>query len=155
MYSFERSSRRKTVRHTRILIFIIFVLVILLAAITYSWLKARNLEGNVRDILLSRAISEAADAQSAAYRLTQSSGTNAVTHLANVRSHIYCLDMLNTLTSNLYGAGTVIVDPALLSSCVTTLDQSDLRLQAGNVMTDLYTLLRDQVNEVAATFNLN
>ncbi|MBQ7487053.1 MAG: hypothetical protein IJT77_06140 [Clostridia bacterium] len=156
MYAFDTSTgRRKSKRRARMLLIIIFILLILLAGITFTLVKTRNFESTTRDVLISRAISEAGDAQTTVYRLTQSSGTNSAALLAGVRSHIYCLQCLNTLAGNIYGAGTVIVDPELLNRCTSTLDLADVRLQAGNVLTEQFTVLRDQVNEVAATFNLN
>ena len=155
MYSFDvNSGRRKTKRRTRILLIIIFILLIVLTAVTYTLFKTRNFEDTARDVLISRAISEAGDAQTAVYRLTQSSGTSSAALLAAVRSHIYCLQSLNTLAANIYGAGTVIVDPELLSKCTATLDLADVRLQAGNVLIEQFTTLRDQVNDIAATFDL-
>lgn len=134
---------------------IILILAILLAGVTVSWFRTRNTGAVTREVLIARATSEAADAQAATYRLTQSSGSNTMTLLATVRSHIYCLQCINTLTSNIYGAGTVIVDPKLLSPCIETLDQAETKLQAGNVLTAMFTTLRDQVDLVAAAFNLN
>ena len=134
---------------------IILILAILLAGVTVSWFRTRNTGAVTREVLIARATSEAADAQAATYRLTQSSGSNTMTLLATVRSHIYCLQCINTLTSNIYGAGTVIVDPKLLSPCIETLDQAETKLQARNVLTAMFTTLRDQVDLVAAAFNLN
>ena len=156
MYSFETNSGRRRRSHTiRILTMIILILAILLAGVTVSWFRTRNTGAVTREVLIARATSEAADAQAATYRLTQSSGSNTMTLLATVRSHIYCLQCINTLTSNIYGTGTVIVDPKLLSPCIETLDQAETKLQAGNVLTAMFTTLRDQVDLVAAAFNLN
>ncbi|MBQ8093654.1 MAG: hypothetical protein IJ242_08780 [Clostridia bacterium] len=156
MYSFDvTSGKRRNKRKVRILVFIIFLLCILLAGVSYTLFKTRNFEDTTRDVLITRAISEAGDAQTAVYRLTQSSGTSSAALLATVRAHIYCLQSLNILASNIYGAGTVLVAPELLSRCTETLDLADIRLQAGNVLTEQFTTLRDQVNDVAATFNLN
>ena len=156
MYSFETNSGRRRRSHTiRILTMIILILAILLAGVTVSWFRTRNTGAVTREVLIARATSEAADAQAATYRLTQSSGSNTMTLLATVRSHIYCLQCIHTLTSNIYGAGTVIVDPKLLSPCIETLDQAETKLQAGNVLTAMFTTLRDQVDLVAAAFNLN
>ena len=70
-----------------------------------------------------------------------------------MRGHIYTLQSLNTLTANIYGAGTLVADADLLTSCVSTLDQCDTRLQAGSVLTDLTTQLRDQIDELVASFS--
>lgn len=76
-----------------------------------------------------------------------------MTLLSNVRAHIYAMQCLNTLASNIYGAGTVIVDGSMLSDCITTLDAADQRLQAGSVLTGSMTELRDEVDAIVALFN--
>ncbi|MBQ9008063.1 MAG: hypothetical protein IJ088_01855 [Clostridia bacterium] len=156
MYSFDVNRRsRKDRRRTQILIIAVFLLTVLLIGVTYTLLKSRNFEDTTRDVLVSRAISEAGDAQATVYRLTQSSGTSSAALLASVRQHIYCLQCLNTLAGNIYGAETIVVNPDLLSACMTTLDQATVRMQAGNVLTEQFTILRDQINDIAASFNLN
>ena len=104
-------------------------------------------------LLIARAISEASAAQNAVYRLTQSSGTNTTVLLASVRSHIYALQSLNTLTANIYGPGTVLADADLLAECTNTLNSCDTRIQAGSVLTDLTAQLRDQIDAVVAGFS--
>ncbi|MGN0758147.1 MAG: hypothetical protein ACI4MU_03025 [Candidatus Ventricola sp.] len=154
MYSFQAGSgRRKNKQLVRLLYIIIFILIIALVGVTYAYVKAARVSEATSEALIARAVSEAGSAQNAVYRLTQSSGTNTASLLATVRGHIYTLQSLNTLTSNIYGAGTLVADADLLTSCVSTLDQCDTRLQAGSVLTDLTTQLRDQIDELVASFS--
>ena len=76
-----------------------------------------------------------------------------MTLLSNVRAHIYAMQCLNMLASNIYGAGTVIVDGSMLSDCITTLDAAEQHLQAGSVLTGSMTELRDEVDAIVALFN--
>ena len=154
MYSFQAGSgRRKNKQLVRLLYIIIFILIIALVGVTFAYVKAARVSEATSEALIARAVSEAGSAQNAVYRLTQSSGTNTASLLATVRSHIYTLQSLNMLTSNIYGAGTLVADADLLTSCVSTLDQCDTRLQAGSVLTDLTTQLRDQIDELVASFS--
>ena len=154
MYSFQTNvSKRKNKQTIRLLCILLFVLVIVLCGVTYSYLRASKINQSTSESLLARATSEASEAQSAVYRLTQSSGSQTMTLLANVRGHIYALNSLNILASNIYGPEIVLVDPALLNDCVTTLDTCEQRMQAGNVLTDLFTTLRDNVDTIVTTFN--
>ena len=154
MYSFQASSgRRKNKQLVRLLYIIIFILIIALVGVTFAYVKAARVSEATSEALIARAVSEAGSAQNAVYRLTQSSGTNTASLLATVRGHIYTLQSLNTLTANIYGAGTLVADADLLTSCVSTLDQCDTRLQAGSVLTDLTTQLRDQIDELVASFS--
>ena len=154
MYSFQAGSgRRKNKQLVRLLYIIIFILIIALVGVTFAYVKAARVSEATSEALIARAVSEAGSAQNAVYRLTQSSGTNTASLLATVRGHIYTLQSLNTLTSNIYGAGTLVADADLLTSCVSTLDQCDTRLQAGSVLTDLTTQLRDQIDELVASFS--
>ena len=153
MYSFQAGSgRRKNKQLVRLLYIIIFILIIALVGVTYAYVKAARVSEATSEALIARAVSEAGSAQNAVYRLTQSSGTNTASLLATVRGHIYTLQSLNTLTANIYGAGTLVADADLLTSCVSTLDQCNTRLQAGSVLTDLTTQLRDQIDALVASF---
>lgn len=154
MYSFQAGSgRRKNKQLVRLLYIIIFILIIALVGVTFAYVKAARVSEATSEALIARAVSEAGSAQNAVYRLTQSSGTNTASLLATVRGHIYTLQSLNMLTSNIYGAGTLVADADLLASCVSTLDQCDTRLQAGSVLTDLTTQLRDQIDTLVASFS--
>ena len=155
MYSFQTGAGRRKSRQTiRLLYTLIFILLVALVGVSVSYFRAKGVNDITSDSILARAISEASSAQSAVYRLTQSSGTNTTTLLATLRGHIYAMQCLNTLAANIYGAGTIVCDPELLTACVSTLDQCELRIQAGSVVTDLFTQLRDQVDLVVAYFGL-
>ena len=156
MYPFlaKDARRRKDRRIIHILIVVIVLLLCALAAVGFVTLRRGGNATLIVDALSARALSEADAAQSAVYRLTQSSGTNTMSLLSNIRSHIYALQCLNTLTASIYGADARICDPALLDTCTGTLDLCELRLQAGNVLTTQFTDLRDQVDAVAAQFGL-
>lgn len=154
MYSFQTgANKRKSKQTIRLLSVVIFILIVALAGITYSYFQAKRVSDVTSESILARATSEAAEAQSAVYRLTQSSGTNTMTLLSTVRGHVYALQCLNTLAANIYGAGTSVVDGDLLSTCLDTVLQCEQRLQTGSVLTDLFTQLRDNVDAVVATFN--
>ncbi len=154
MYSFQTNvSKRKNKQTIRLLCILLFVLVIALCGVTYSYLRASKINHSTSEALLARATSEASEAQGAVYRLTQSSGSQTMTLLANVRGHIYTLNSLNILASNIYGPETILVDPELINACVSTLDTCEQRMQAGNVLTDLFTTLRDNVDTIVTTFN--
>ena len=100
MYSFQTgSSKRKSQKTIRILSIVIFVLAVALIGLTVSYLRASSASRTTSDALMARATNEANEAQTAVYRLTQSSGTNTMTLLSNVRAHIYAMQCLNTLAS--------------------------------------------------------
>lgn len=153
MYSFQANAGRRRDKHrVRLLCIALFVLIIALAGVSYSFVRASSAERATSEALYARALSEAADAQSAVYRLTQSSGANTITLLATVRSHIYALQTINVLAANIFGPGTAVADSALLDACVDTLDQCEARWQSGLVLTSLFTELRDNVDLIVASF---
>ena len=154
MYSFQANAgKRKSKQLIRLLYVIIFILVIALCAFGYVYFQSRGQSDVTSEALAARAISEAGNAQAAVYRLTQSSGTNTMTLLSTVRGHIYALQCLNTLAANIYGPGTTLADPALISSCLSIITDAETRLQAGNVLTDLFSSLRDNIDILVAGFN--
>ncbi len=154
MYSFQTGANKRKSRQTiRLLSIVIFILIVALAGVTFSYVRTKTISDATSEAILARAASESSEAQSAVYRLTQSSGTNTMTLLSTVRGHIYAMQCLNTLAANIYGAGPSVVDGALLTTCLDTVTQCEQRLQAGSVLTDLFTQLRDDVDAVAAVFS--
>ncbi len=154
MYSFQTNAgRRRGKQRAALMRVALFVLVIALAGVTYSFIRASRSERVTGEAIYARAISEAAGAQSAVYRLTQSSGANTINLLAMVRGHVYALQSLNTLAADIYGPGTAVADATLLETCVSTLDECENRWQSGLVLTDLFTTLRDDVDALVATFS--
>ena len=149
MYSFQANAgRKKNKQLVRLLYVIIFILIIALVGVSVSYLRTQGASAATADALKARVISEATEAQSAVYRLTQSSGTNTMSLLSIVRSHIYALQSINGIAANIYGAGTVLADADLLSSCISIIQQCETRMQAGSVLTDLHTDLRDQIDQI-------
>ena len=156
MYSFETGvTRRKDHRHIRILTFLVILLAVLLAVVGFSYTKAKQQNSLTTEAIASRVYSDIGDAQTAAYRLTQSSGSSTISLLSQVRSRIYAIQGMNALASSIYGAGTIVVDATLLDECIDILDECELRLQAGSVLTEYTTALRDKVDEIAATLGLS
>ena len=154
MYSFQANAgRKKSKQLVRLLYLVIFVLVIALIGVSFAYFRSTGVSKATGDALLSRALSEATQAQSAVYRLTQSSGTNTMTLLSTVRAHIHALQSINTSAANIYGVGTSLSDGELLASCIDIVTQCETRMQAGSVLTDLFTQLRDQVDLIVAGFS--
>ena len=153
MYSFQaHAGRKKNKRLNRLLYIVILILVIALIGVTFAYFRSTGISEATSSALLSRAISEATQAQSAVYRLTQSSGTNTMTLLSTVRSHVYALQSIHSIAANIYGVGTSLADGELLASCIDIVTQCETRMQAGSVLTDLFTQLRDQVDLIVACF---
>ena len=153
MYSFQANAgRKKNKQIIRLLYLVIFILVIALIGVAFAYFRSAGVGDAVSEALLSRAMSEATEAQSAVYRLTQSSGTNTMTLLSTVRAHIHALQTINAIAANIYGVGTSLADGELLASCIEIVAQCETRMQAGSVLTGLFTQLRDQVDLIVTGF---
>lgn len=154
MYSFQANAgRKKSKKLVRLLYLVIFILIIALIGVTFAYFRSTGVSDATSSALLARALSEATEAQSTVYRLTQSSGTNTMSLLSMVRAHIHTLQSINTIAANIYGVGTSLSDGELLASCIDIITQCEARMQAGSVLTDLFTQLRDQVDLVVAGFS--
>ena len=154
MYSFQaQPNRRKSRQLIRLLSVIIFLLLVALIGVGFVYARSARVGDATSSALLARALSESTEAQSAIYRLTQSSGTNTMTLLSTVRAHIHTLQSINTIAANIYGAGTSLTDGEQLASCIDIITQCEARFQAGSVLTDLYTTLRDQIDRIVAGFS--
>jgi len=83
MYSFQANAgRKKNKQLIRLLYLVIFILVIALIGVCVAYSRSTGVSEATSTALLARALSEATSAQSAVYRLTQSSGTNTMTLLS-------------------------------------------------------------------------
>ena len=154
MYSFQANTgKRKNKQLIRLLTVVIFILIIALAAISFVYFRSRGQSDTTSEALLARAVSEAGSAQTAVYRLTQSSGTNTMTLLSTVRSHIYALQCINTLAANIYGPGTILADAQLLADCIAIITDCEAKLQAGSVLTGSFTTLRDNIDLLVSSYN--
>ncbi|MBE5800377.1 MAG: hypothetical protein E7321_10600 [Clostridiales bacterium] len=153
MYSFQANAgRKKNKQIIRLLYLVIFILILALIGVSVAYFRSTGVSEATSSALLSRALSEATEAQSAVYRLTQSSGTNTMTLLSTVRAHVHTLQSINTIAANIYGVGTSLSDGELLASCIDIITQCETRMQAGSVLTDLFTQLRDQVDLIVTGF---
>lgn len=153
MYSFQANTgKRKSKRTIRLLMVIIFILTIALASVSFVYFRSRGESDTTSEALMARAISEAGNAQTAVYRLTQSSGTSTMTLLSTVRSHIYALQCINTLAANIYGPGTVIADTQLLADCIAIITDCETKMQAGGVLTGSFTTLRDNIDLLVTSY---
>ena len=154
MYSFQANAgRKKNKQLIRLLCLVIFILTIALIGVTFAYLRSTGVSDATSSALLSRSLSEASEAQGAVYRLTQSSGTNTMTLLSTVRAHIHSMQSINSIAANIYGVGTNIANEERLASCISIINQCETRMQAGSVLTDLFTQLRDQVDLIVADFS--
>ena len=154
MYSFQANTgKRKSKRTIRLLLVVIFILTIALAGVSFVYFRSISESDVTSEALMARAISEAGNAQSAVYRLTQSSGTNTMTLLSTVRSHIYALQCINTLASNIYGPGTIIADMQLLADSLNIITECEAKMQAGGVLTGSFALLRDNIDQLVTSYN--
>ena len=154
MYSFQANTgKRKNKRLIRLLLVIIFILTIALAAVSFVYVRSRTQSDTTSEALLARAVSEAGSAQTAVYRLTQSSGTNTMSLLSTIRSHIYALQCINTIAGNIYGPGTLLADAQLLSDCIAIITDCEAKMQAGSVLTSSFTTLRDNIDLLVSSYN--
>ena len=154
MYSFQANAGRRRNKQTRRLLYvIIFILAVALAGVSFAYYRNTEMTKATSEALINRALSESAAAQNAVYRLTQSSGTNMTLLLATVRSHVYAMESLNQLPANIYGPTTTLVDADLLAACSATLDECDERIQAGSVVTEQTSRLRDNIDALVASLS--
>jgi len=156
MYSFEsnRSGRKKS-RTIRLLAVLCILLAVGLAVVSFAYIRLRDSGSYYNQAIMDRAAVEAGEAQTAVYRLTQSAGSGTISQLSSVRAHITAIACLNNLAQNIYGINTVVVDPELITACISMVDEAELRLQAGNVLTTQFTALRDRVDRVALALGLS
>ncbi|MDR3050223.1 MAG: hypothetical protein LBU67_00695 [Oscillospiraceae bacterium] len=145
-YAAPRSARS---RNQQTLLFLLtLALAITCISLLFAYLRASSINVNTHSVLISRMQSEVSQAKTRAYQLTQTGGSKIESMIAMVRQHVYAMRVINEMSSGVYGAGTVLVQDALINDCITFLDQCDAKLQTGSVLMETYALLRVAIDKL-------
>jgi len=135
----SRSSRSKNLQTLLLLFLLVLVIVSVALAISYSGAMRAN--ANTRRVLVMRMQTEVSNARTRATQLLPTGGSKTESMVALVRQHVYAARAVNEMTSGIYGAGSVLVNEALINHCVEYLDDCDKKIQTGAVVTETYNQL--------------
>lgn len=141
-------NNRRRRRQLQALCAVCILLVIACISLLIAYHRTASSSNLTGEMLVAKMQTEASNARTCAYSLSQTSGSNSSALIAATRQHVYAMEVLNELTSGIYGAGHVLIDPKLIDSCLTLLDECDKKQAAGNVLTTTYTNLRTAVELV-------
>lgn len=141
------NSRRRR-RQMQALTALCLILLIACVSLGIAYRRTASASRNTGELLVARMQTEASGAYSRALSLSNTTGSNAPAIVAATRQHVYAMQVLNALTSGIYGAGTVLIAPELLDACVDLLDECDAKQAAGNVLTTTYANLQSAVKSV-------
>ena len=136
---------KKRRRQMQILMALCLVLLIACVSLFIAYQRASQESRAAGEMLVAKMQTEASNARSRAYSLSQTSGSSATALIAATRQHIYAMRVINELTAGIYGAGRYLIDPDQITACITLLDECDTKQAAGLVLTTTYTNLRSAV----------
>lgn len=148
-HRYPRSTPRRMSKRNRTIVgFAILILLVLTVALLVGYLNANSANQRTRTSLIEKVQNEVSQARNRATQLSQTSGSATASMVSLVRQHVYGVRMLNELTSNIYGSGSLLVSDTSINLCISYLDQLDSNIQAGNNLTQTFTLLRDAIEEL-------
>ena len=142
------SNTRRHRRQVQALSAVCILLVIACVSLVIAFSRTSSSSNLTGEMLVAKMQTEASNALNCANSLSMTNGSTSSALIAATRQHVYAMEVLNELTSGIYGAGHVLIDPKLLDSCIALLDECDKKQAAGNVLTATYTNLRSAVELV-------
>ena len=143
MYRYTHATHNARFKRRQTL-FILALLLLCIVAISlgFAYVRASRINHNTRDVLVARIKTEASHARNSAYLLSQTSGSNIESTVASVRKHVHATQVLNEMTSSIYGPGALLVDETLIKNCTNALDECDTKLKTGATLIDAAATLR-------------
>lgn len=141
-------NNRRRRRQLQALLAVCIILVIACISLVIAYQRTASASNLTGEMLVAKMQTEASNARTSVSMLSETLGSNVSARIAATRQHFYAMEVLNELTSGIYGAGHVLIDPKLIDACMDLLDECDKKQAAGNVLTTTYTNLRSAVELV-------
>ncbi len=143
-YAHGRSGGARAVEHTRgerIKNILIILLAVALLGVGISGGKAIAFQNQAEQLLLSRSMTECAEAVSQTNTLSRSGGSDTAGALGKIRANINAVEALNDLSKTLYGRE--MVSAGLFSELYGIIDSYSAKLLNGSSTIDQLTNLAD------------
>ena len=112
------SNTRRHRRQVQALSAVCILLVIACVSLVIAFSRTSSSSNLTGEMLVAKMQTEASNALSCANSLSMTNGSTSSALIAATRQHVYAMEVLNELTSGIYGAGHVLIDPKLLDSCI-------------------------------------
>lgn len=143
-----RSSRSKY--QQTVLLLLLLVLIVTSVSLAIAYADASRANDTTRNALLLRLKNEISWARTRASQLLPTGGSKTESAVATVRQHVYAVRTVNELTASIYGAGKVLINEASINVCVGLLDECDVKIQSGAVVTDTYNSLVNAIEDLVS-----
>lgn len=137
--------QRKAVRNRNI---VILALVIIIAVLCVIGIPALRSKSDNHMLFVQRMRSECDEAIRLTNTLSRNAGADSAGLLARIRSNIYSMDVINTLSINQDGLAGTIVDSSRLMSIVNIIDQYQSVIITGMATGEQQTALLKELEEV-------
>lgn len=143
MYRYPNPSDTRKRRHyIQALVAVVVILAIAFIGLFVAYIDSSKANNNTREMLVAKVQAESSNAQTRAYQLSQTGGSNVASLVAATRQHVYSLTVLNSVYTGIYGPGSMLVEDTLITQCIALLDECDTKQQAGLVLTETFANLR-------------
>lgn len=138
-------NNRRRRRQMQLLVAVCIILAIACVSLAIAYRRTASASRHTGEMLVAKMQTEASNAYNRALSLSNTTGSSSTAIVAATRQHVYAMQVLNSLASGIYGAGTILVDSSLLDDCIKLLDECDAKQAAGNVLTTTYTNLQSAI----------
>ena len=137
--------QKKTVRNRNI---VILALVIIIAVLCVIGIPALRSKSDNHMLFVQRMRSECDEAIRLTNTLSRNAGADSAGLLARIRSNVYSMDVINTLSINQDVLAGTIVDSSHLMSIVNIIDQYQSVIITGMATGEQQTALLKELEEV-------
>lgn len=137
--------QKKTVRNRNI---VILILVLIIAVLCILGIPALRTKSDNHTLFMQRMRSECDEAVRLTNTLSRNAGADSAGLLARIRSNIYAMDVINTLSVNQDGAAGAMVDSTQLTSIINIIDQYQSVLITGMATGEQQTNLLNELDAV-------
>lgn len=137
--------QKKTVRNRNIVILILVLIIVVLCILGIPALRTKS---DNHTLFMQRMRSECDEAVRLTNTLSRNAGADSAGLLARIRSNIYAMDVINTLSVNQDGAAGAMVDSTQLTSIINIIDQYQSVLITGMATGEQQTNLLNELDAV-------
>lgn len=139
--------QRKTLRVRNIIILILVIIIAVLCAVGIPALRSRS---DNHTLFVQRIRSECDEALRYTNTLSRNAGADSAGLLAKIRSNVYAMDVINTLSINQDGTAGTLIPSADLTSVLNLIDQYQNVLITGMATGEQQTNLLNSLESISS-----
>ncbi|GHU69566.1 hypothetical protein AGMMS49992_00450 [Clostridia bacterium] len=146
MYYTQRRAFTKRSRDTLVLVILLLLIALIVTGCLYAGSVRRG--AYYSDVLLSRGADELGQARASMSQISRIGGSYTTVQISKLRQHLYAIDRLNAIATEIYGANKGIIDDSCVASALDTIGKCESRLLKGQAIDEQLATLRQMLDQI-------